>query len=162
MAKSTINLREINQLADKIAKAASETERNVQSVVVDAATLIHKESSELVSGGPQRTGRISRRGQSKSGNKSKGYGRRTLIHQASREGEPAKTDTGVLVASNRIIFHDRWSAETGSLANIAPYGEYLEDPAKMNRPWLAPTLDANKNKIDRMLSAAIKTGGLAS
>jgi hypothetical protein len=54
------------------------------------------------------------------------------------------------------------SAEVGSLANIAKYGDMLERGTKnmAARPWLEPTLQENSDALGNLITAAIKSGGL--
>ena len=155
-----IDLKALNKEADRIAKDISTTIHNVSTCVVKFALLIDREAKELISSN-HGTGKISGRGVQRA-NKRRGTGRRTLLHQASAPGEPPVTDTGRLVASIRPAFYGEFSAEVGSLQNIAKYGGMLEDGTKKmsSRPWLKPTLDKNSSALESFLSAAIKTGGL--
>jgi HK97 gp10 family phage protein len=143
----TINLKELNGLADEIAKASSKTEQSINNAVHRFAILLHAKSVEKIQKGKR------------SGVK---YRRRSIVHTASAAGEPPKTDTGRLVASIRPVF-GKMSAEVGSLANIARYGEMLEKGTKnmAARPWLEPTLKENSGEFTKMMDIAIKSGGLA-
>jgi len=157
-----IDIRELNKMADEIVKAISVTENNVSDAVVKFAYLLDLEAKELISSN-HGTGRISAR-RTVSGNRKKGTGRRTLIHQASAAGEAPVTDTGRLVSSIRPAFYGMFRAEVGSLDQIAKYGGYLETGTSSvsPRPWLEPTLDNNKSQLASYLDAAVKSGGLAS
>lgn len=150
MAKDTVkvNARELNELADKLAKAARDTEFQSVRALRTFALLIGRKAKEKIQKG-SRSGRT--------------YTRRSVTHVASASGEPPKTDSGRLVASIRPVFTDRFSAEVGSLSNIAIYGGMLEEGTKnmAARPWLEPTLKENESALQGLFTAAIKTGGLA-
>lgn len=144
-----IDTKELDKLASKLAGAAMITERNMSDAVMRFAFLIQTEAATKISKGRR------------SGNEYK-RGRKT--HRASAGGEPPKTDTGRLVASIRPISTGFLSAEVGSLDAIAPYGGMLEDGTKNMdaRPWLEPTLKENQDELGKYITAAIRTGGLAS
>ncbi|MBZ9975482.1 HK97-gp10 family putative phage morphogenesis protein [Mesorhizobium sp. BR-1-1-10] len=83
------------------------------------------------------------------------YRRRSISHQASAPGEFPKTDTGQLVAS--LFFRvaaDKLSAFFGT--KLA-YGRYLEfGTSRMQaRPWLRPTLRANRDAITLRIRNAV-------
>jgi HK97 gp10 family phage protein len=145
--ETKVDIRELDKLADDIAKANSKTKRNINGAIHKFAILIDAKSKEKIQKGT-RSGRT--------------YRRRSVVHQASAPGEPPKTDTGRLVASIRPVFGNM-SAEVGSLANIAKYGEFLEQGTKnmAARPWLEPTLQENQGELGNLITAAIKSGGLA-
>lgn len=149
MAKSSINIdvSELHSLLRKINEASGKTLQLLDRAIDESALLIDQKAKEKIQKG-QRSGKTYRRG-GKSG-------RRSAV------GEPAKTDTGRLVSSIRPNLRGFMDAEVGSLANIAPYGEFLEDADKLNRPWLRPTYQENEPAIIKKIDRAIKDGGLAS
>lgn len=146
--KSIVDTRELNALADQLATAADKTADNIGVAVKKFAFVIDRKAKEKIQKGT-RSGVTYKRG-----------GKKTT---RSAEGEPPKTDTGRLVASIRPVFFGRFSAEVGSLNNIAVYGGMLETGTKnmAARPWLEPTLKENQGELSRLFDTAIKTGGLA-
>ncbi len=145
-----IDTKELERLADEIAKSSSETANNVHVAVGKFAFLIDREAKKKVQKG-SRSGRV--------------YRRKSIRHTASAPGEPPKTDTGRLVASIRpVLGPGFFRAEVGSLAKIAKYGGMLEEgTTRMEaRPWLEPTLTENQSELNKMFTAAIKAGGLFS
>lgn len=104
-----------------------------------AAHLIRNTAVTSISRGT-RTGRIYKRGR--------------IRHQASAIGEYPKTDTGRLVGSIRID-KSYLTADIGSDVN---YAEYLEtkSPKQGGRPWLQPSFDANKDRIELLFNNALK------
>ena len=164
MAKDTfkVNTKELNELADKLAKAATTTEKNVSEAVTKFAFLVdHKAKEKLKKRGK---GRVYEQGKFYPRGGGGGVFKRELpTHQASAEGDPPSTDSGRLVSSIRPVLTGRMSAEVGSLSNIAVYGGMLEEGTKnmAARPWLEPTLRENEGALQGLFTAAIKTGGLA-
>jgi len=77
------------------------------------------------------------------------YKRRTVVHQASAEGESPKTDTGFLLSSLR-----RKATKRFAIVNTnAKYGAILED--KLDRPWLKPTLEESEPAINQIIAKHI-------
>lgn len=150
MAKTstTVDIRELEELSGKIAKATAKTEQAVNNAIHRFAILIDAKSKEKIQKGT-RSGTTYKRG--------------TISHTASAPGEAPKTDSGRLVASIRPVF-GKMSAEVGSLANVAKYGDFLEQGTKHieARPWLAPTLKENADALGNFITAAIKSGGLVT
>lgn len=72
----------------------------------------------------------------------------------SVKGEFPKSDTGRLVGSIRTNF----SNLSGEVGTDVQYGSYLETkkPEDGGRPWLEPSLDANREKIEGIFHNAIK------
>jgi HK97 gp10 family phage protein len=151
MAKDAIKVdtSDLKRLKVQLSGAAKQTEENVHNAVVKFAFLIDRKAKEKIQKGT-RSGRT--------------YKRRSVTHTASASGEPPKTDTGRLVASIRPVLTGRMKAEVGSLSNIAVYGAMLEEGTKnmSARPWLEPTLRENEGALQGLMTAAIKTGGLAT
>jgi len=84
------------------------------------------------------------------------YRRRSTTHQASAPGEFPKTDTGQLVAS--LFFRVSADKLRAFFGTKLAYGRYLEfGTSRMAaRPWLRPTLRANRDKITARVRAAVK------
>jgi HK97 gp10 family phage protein len=143
---NVIDTKEIDDFAKQLSKLSAKTQENVSRAVKTFALLIDRKSKEKIQKGT-RSGRTYKRG--------------TISHRASADGEPPKTDTGRLVSSIRPVFGNM-SAEVGSLANIAKYGDMLERGTKnmAARPWLEPTLQENSDALGNLITAAIKGGGL--
>lgn len=154
--KSKVDGYDLNVLQDYVKKLPVVTQRKLYRTILSSAIEVQGEAFELITRGPARSGRISRRGKSKSANRRKGLGRRTLIHQASAPGEPAKSDTGILAGS---IFHDGSPAGLrASVGSVVLHGLFTEKgTTKMRaRPWLAPSFDASRPSLERRLADALR------
>ena len=144
-----IDLTAYNRMIGKVTAAMVKTDDQMDLAVKKAAILIHGAAVEKIQKA-KGTGRT--------------YKRRSVTHQASSPGNPPRTDTGRLVSSIRFAFPGKRQAEVGSLANVAKYGNMLEEGTEnmAARPWLEPTLRENADGISNLITAAIKHGELAS
>jgi len=144
-----IDISGVQKMAKQVANAAKTTDNMISLAIKKSAILIDAKSKEKIQKGTP-TGRT--------------YKRRSVTHRASSPGDSPVTDTGRLVSSIRFVMPGRMSAEVGSLANIAKYGNMLEEGTSRMaaRPWLEPTLKENAGQISNLITAAIKHGGLAT
>lgn len=136
-----IDTRSLKLLAGEVTEYVDTLETNVRKALIQSGYDIKDYSIELIQGGPSRSG-IS-------------YKAANGIHKASAKGEPAKNRTGDLVSSFAVVELQN-GVEVGTLAAIAPHGEYLEDPNSLDRQFLYPsykTLEPNiQATINRILS----------
>lgn len=65
------------------------------------------------------------------------------FHKASKFGQAPAKDTKRLYRSNKI---KRLSAFRVRVYNDTPYAEYLDPPAKLNRPFFRPVIQKNRPK----------------
>jgi hypothetical protein len=96
----------------------------------------------MIQQGPERTGKI--------------YFVAGKQAQRSDYGEPAKTDTGMLANSVRVIQNATGSVDIGYNKFLAPYGEYLEDKSRLNRQVLEPSFNKNQGLLIKLIEKAVK------
>ena len=83
----------------------------------------------------------------------------STTHQASAPGQPPATDTGVLASS---IYVKKTGRLSGQVGTDKEYGFWLEYGTRSiePRPWLAPSLDENRDwildKFRKALDKAVK------
>lgn len=138
-----------NELPALVSKVLGSEEKH-QRYAVDMLNTIgwqlHADAVEMIIRGPKRTG--------------KKYKRGGKIATRSAYGEPAKIDTGNLQSSLDVMLFGANAVRIGYLQSVAPYGEDLEDPSKLNRPVLVPVKTKNitfikaqiKRTANRMMS----------
>ena len=105
--------------------------QEIDDAIKKAAFIIRNTAIDKISHG-SRKGRLYKRG--------------AITHRASAVGEFPKTDTGRLVNSIRIN-HSFLTAEIGSDVYYASILE-TKEPLKGGRPWLEPTYELTKDKIE--------------
>jgi len=127
--KSQIDISELSSFENRISDAGDNAERHVIDMLNIIGWQMHGDAVEMIIRGPKR-----------SGNK---YKRGGMLAQRSARGEPAKQDTGNLQSSLDVVLSGSKSVTLGYLQSIAPYGEDLEDPTKLNRPVLVPVKTQN-------------------
>jgi len=141
MINVTITEAGLADLDDKVNKWVEGTVANTVRALRAAVILLEGQAREMILQGPTRSGVIYFRGGKQA--------------QRSAPGEPAKSDTGNLQSSLRWHQTKNGSVAFGYLNNIAPYGQYLEDPNSKNRPVLVPTTEQNWLTVTRLLTGAL-------
>jgi len=124
----------------KLAGISAVSNTVMQRSAMKAGEFIRGEAIEAINSGG-RTGSVYKRG--------------SVTHTASGKGEFPATDTGTLVQNILVQPEGRVGATVGSRAN-APHGYLLETRESNARPWLAPTVDKNKDKVFDMFGVSIK------
>lgn len=77
---------------------------------------------------------------------------KNVVHQASAPGEAPATDTGALVDSIQMdVSENSQSVTISALTNYAAALEF-----KMNRPFLRPAVEQNKERFPGILAAYIE------
>jgi hypothetical protein len=114
---------------ERLAKEAPNVARRV---VEDVTLLIFRTARRSLITGPK-TGRI--------------YTRGGVTHQASRKGEAPASDTGTLFNHIFMDTGDIW----GEVGTTLEYGRILEDPPKLDRPFILPALRAHEKKFEAMI-----------
>ena len=129
------------KLEKRLIKAARDGNTHVLQAIARSALWVEGTAKKKIATG-RRTGKI--------------YRRAGKIHQASREGEPPKTDSGHLVAS---ITHYRSKDDSLAydVAAFASYAKGLEfGTMKVKpRPFLVPSLTENRKKINEAILKAL-------
>lgn len=141
MISVTIDAAGIPQLSKKVDKWVEASVANTMVALRAAVIMLEGEAKQTIIKGPKRSGEI--------------YFRGGKMAQRSAAGEPAKQDTGNLQSSLRWHQLRDGSVSFGYLNGIAPYGAYLEDTSKMNRPVLVPTTERNWSNVQRLLIGAL-------
>ena len=78
--------------------------------------------------------------------------RRTRTHQASAEGEAPRTDSGGLINSIK-----RRSSRTKAVVGTKlKYADTLEDPNKLNRPWMKTVSEGSRSDIQRIINGHVE------
>lgn len=136
-----IDKTDLKNLRVQIEKTFDDIEIGVKRALVEAGYIIGNAARDLMKSGPGRSGQEYRRG--------------AFTHKASAWGEPAKSDSGNMVNSLRVVAL-KHGVNVGWLEGIAPYAKYLEDPTKMNRLVLLPAYQKNQKDIEKRIARAIE------
>ncbi|HEX8248973.1 MAG TPA: hypothetical protein VF599_12420 [Pyrinomonadaceae bacterium] len=75
------------------------------------------------------------------------------FHRASKKGESPAPDTGALVNATRA---QKTGEGRATVANGKGYGELLDNPEKLDRPFFKSTVEKFKEKFKQNLSDTIK------
>lgn len=112
-------------------------ERELDKTLTKIVYLLKGESQKLVEQGPFRTGKPRRDGSI-----------------ASAPGEPAKTDDGDLARSISVSISQRLVKRVGTFIK---HGIFMEEGTRniFERPYLRPTIGANKNRIIKLIENTI-------
>lgn len=135
-----IDLSQLEILAKELQNYTKDIDKNVQRSLVVAANLIRNESIKSID---------SRKSVGRS------YKRGNVRHIASLKGFYPNTDTGNLKNSIRVKMNGT-NVSVGSLQSMAPYGEYLEHPHSLDRPFLRNTLKSAESRINTLIREAIR------
>jgi len=137
-----INLSDIAELDAKFNSIADGFERHIVEMLNIIGWQMHADSVEMILRGPTRHG--------------KKYRRNGRLSVRSAWGEPAKVDTGNLSSSLHVQLQGAKAVKIGYLQNMAPYGEDLEDPSKLNRPVLVTVQAQNITFIKAQIKRTAK------
>lgn len=137
-----IDLTELEDLEDFFENFEERGKKHIRDMLNIIGWNLHADAGEMIVHGPRRTGRKYKRGGKEA--------------QRSAWGEPAKTDTGNLKDSLQVILQGSRAVRIGYLQSIAPYGEALEDPSKLNRPVLTTVLTKNEAFIKAQIKRTVK------
>lgn len=139
----SVELKNADHVIKKLNQLPRSVTDEVKKAVETSALLIEGTAKALIQRGPK-TGEI--------------YERRNVTHQASAAGEPPATDTGALASSiSHRITDEGLSAEVGSdsaYAKFLEYGTVNMEP----RPFLIPSVESNRQKIEQMFDKAVEKG----
>jgi hypothetical protein len=136
------NISDIIDLEGGFDKMADGFEGHIVDMLNIIGWQIHADSVEMILRGPTRHG--------------KKYKKNGRLSVRSAWGEPAKVDTGNLQSSLDVQLQGSKAVKIGYLQNIAPYGEDLEDPAKLNRPVLVTAQAQNITFIRAQIKRTIQ------
>jgi len=125
-----VNLSKLEGLQEAIKNAQSGFEKHIIDMLNIIGWKIHPDALEMILKGPTRHGREYRN-------------KKGQLTTRSAWGEPAKNDTGNLAGSLEVQLFGSNAVKVGYLESLAPYGEDLEDPAKLNRPVLVTVKGQN-------------------
>jgi len=128
MTDMRVEIKGTDEFMREVYKTVSEGKKTVGALLLEAATITHKEAVNSIRKGP-RSGILYGR-----------WGSRKL-HQASAPGEAPKSDTGVLIQN--ITIEKEGTGYTVGSRKGAPHGFWLEfGTSKMfARPWLVPAFN---------------------
>lgn len=135
---------ETNDFVEKqLKRVETEISQNMNKAIFKAAALVQADAIRGIQRG-KKTGKI--------------YKRRGIEHQASGPGEYPASDTGRLASSIRIN-KGLLSAEVGSDVLYAKFlepDEAMEGNRLQPRPFLEPSFEKNKEKINALIDKVIE------
>lgn len=141
-AETTIDLSELEELIKDITQYPEDVQNNVFKSLVAGGHLIRNEAIKSIDA--QMSKGIS-------------YKRGQVIHIASLRGFPPNKNIGDLSAKSLFVEEIAGkNVQVGALESIAPYAKYLEDPTKLNRPFLSRALKLKTSKIQQLINQAIQ------
>lgn len=137
-----IDLSELEEIEDSFGGFEKEYDKHIRDMLNAIGYQIQSDGIEMIIKGPKRTG--------------KKYTRNGREATRSAWGEPAKNDTGILQSSLQVLLEGSMAVKIGYLQSIAPYGEDLEDPSKLNRPVLTTVQAQNVTFIRAQIKRTVK------
>lgn len=144
--KAEIDLSELTVFENRFEDASANAKKHITDMLNIIGYTMQADAIEMIINGPARHGKKYKRGGKES--------------QRSAWGEPAKQDTGILQSSLDVQLLGSSSVKIGYLQSVAPYGDELEDPAKLNRPVLSTAKNQNitfiRAQIRRTVNNIIK------
>lgn len=135
-----MTVRNVDRLMRKLQRLPLDARADIGAALTKSVVQLDAYAKQKIQGG-SRSGRV--------------YRRRSVSHQASAPGEYPKTDTGQLVAS--LFFRLGGDRLTAFFGTRLLYGRYLEYGTTnlRPRPWLRPTLRANRAEIRARIREAV-------
>lgn len=82
-------------------------------------------------------------------------GKRGRMHQASARGEAPATDTGNLAADSGV---ENMGLGARKVWFGAEYATILENPSQLDRPFLAPAIEKNRERFVDGIKAILRAG----
>lgn len=139
--KVEFDLKELSAFEQMFEGKEVDFEKDIRDMLNVIGYQMQADSIEMIIRGPKRTG--------------KKYQRGGKWAQRSAPGEPAKQDTGNLQSSLDVMLTGIQSVKIGYLKSIAPYGEDLENPSRLNRPVLATVQAQNITFIRALIRRTV-------